>query len=309
MRLFTVSAGVTRRHFQILMGPFDPQFFFIFIGQMSFLKFSFFFIVSIGSAFSQSKIVDSLTQKLEGAAGKEKIDILNQLTFELISKDNGRAMNYCDQALSLSNQLHYEKGAGLAFTYKGVFEYLSGEFSDGRTNLFHGLALSTKVNDKKNRGYALLQLGNSYMNQSVFDSSLIFYNKSYEILKDSADPVILSKLYKNLGNLYGIRAQTELQKKYLLRSLHIRELLNDPALIANALIALASLAIQEVDFAATTTIFIRIEKYFARTLLIWGTSTTGGIKRRFVCSMRENLTRPWCCLIPPEIIMSEMRCP
>src|SRR6476661_7063901 len=100
---------------------------------MAFYKyFCFLLIINIHGAFSQSLLIDSLTKRLTHADGKEKADILNQLTFELISKDNAKAMNYCDQAIALSTKLGYEKATGVAYTYKGVFEYLSGEFSDGR---------------------------------------------------------------------------------------------------------------------------------------------------------------------------------
>ena len=67
-------------------------------------------------------------------------------------------------------------------------------------------------------------------------------------------------MYKNLGTLYRIKGQYELQKKYLLRALHIRELIKDQALVANALIALTSVAVEENDFEAASSIFRRIEK-------------------------------------------------
>lgn len=219
-----------------------------------------FLALSVSSAFSQSNVIDSLTRRLNNSAGREKIDILNQLAYELVSRDNARAMKYCDQSLSLSNKLGYEKGAALAYTYKGVYEYLSGEFSDGRSNLRNGLRLSIKANDHNNQGYALLQLGNSYLNQAVLDSSLMFYKRAHEILKDSTNPVILSKLYKNLSALYGVRGHYELQKKYLLRSLGIRELLKNQTLIANALILLASVNIREDDYETANGIFNRIEE-------------------------------------------------
>ncbi len=216
--------------------------------------------LAINSAFGQSRLIDSLTNQLRKVDGIEKVDILNRLTFELISQDNDKARQYCDQSLALSNKLGYEKGAGVAFTYKGIFEYLSGEFSNGRMSLRNGLRLAIRANDVSNQGYTLMQLGNSYLNQSLIDSSFIFYNKAHQILKDSTSPKILSKLYKNLSALYGTRSQYEQQKKYLFRSLKIRELLNDQDLIANVLIGLISVYLREDDYDKADTLFTRVEK-------------------------------------------------
>jgi len=216
--------------------------------------------LTINSVFGQSRLIDSLTNQLNKVEGIEKVDLLNRLTFEFISQDNDKASQYCSQSLALSNKLGYEKGAGVAYTYRGIYEYLAGEFSDGRANLRNGLRLAIKVKDVKNQGYTLVQLGNSYLNQALIDSSFIVYNNAYQILKDSTNPETLSKLYKNLSALYGVRSQYEDQKKYLLRCLKIRELLNNQDLIANALIGLASVYLREDDYATAAPIFKRIEK-------------------------------------------------
>ena len=143
---------------------------------------------TVNTVFSQSAIIDSLTGKLSRAEGKQRVDILNRLTYELLSRDNTLAMKYCDQSLALSNALGYDKGAGIAYTCKGVFEYLSGAFSDGRSALRLGLARSSKARDKENQGYTFLQLGNSYLNQSHLDSALLFYDQANSIFKRQRQP-------------------------------------------------------------------------------------------------------------------------
>jgi len=223
-------------------------------------RFLVFLAFTFNSVFGQSRLIDSLTNRLKQVEGTERVDILNRLTFEFISQDNAKAIKYCDQSIALSNTLRYDKGAGLAYTYRGIFEYLSGKFSDGRASLRNGLRLAVKAKDVQNQGYTLVQLGNSYLNQALIDSSFIFYDKAYQILKDSSNPETLSKLYKNLSALYGVKSQNEQQKKYLLRCLTIRELLNDQDLIANALIGLVSICMREDDYDQAAVIFKKIEK-------------------------------------------------
>jgi len=208
------------------------------------------FIFLSPSAFSQSKAIDSLTSELLQVSGTQKIDVLNQLGYEFISRDNKKAMRYCDEALALSVKSGYQKGIGRAYTYIGVYEYLSGEFSNGRSSLKKGLEHAIKSNDVENQGYTLMQIGNSYLDQPNLDSAEYFYIKSNTILKDSLNPFNLSKLYKNWGRLYGLKSELSLQKRYLTRSLAIRELLKDEALVADALITSAAVYIVEDDYAS-----------------------------------------------------------
>ncbi len=215
---------------------------------MGSIKYTVILFLFIGEFTSAQSRVDSLTQRLKHSSGIQKVDLLNELTYEFITKDNTKAMQYCDQALSLGTTLGYQKGIGCSYTYRGVYEYLSGEYSDGRTNLRRGLKLAIKSNDSENQGYSLIQMGNSFLNQTQLDSSLYFFNQSYAILKDSANPATLSKLYRNLGVLYGIRSQDDLQKKYLIRAIRIRELLRDKALLADALIVFARMNIKSNDY-------------------------------------------------------------
>jgi len=107
----------------------------------------------------QSALTDSLEEKLQKTKGKEKVDILNQLTYEFITIDNDKVVGYGKQALELSKKIKYLKGEARAYTYRGVSEYLSGQLPEGHRDLNIGLKLATRVGDEKLRGYTFLQLG------------------------------------------------------------------------------------------------------------------------------------------------------
>ena len=150
--------------------------------------------------------VDSINRELRRAEGTVRVDLLNQLTYEYIGTDNNKALALNEEASDLANKINYQKGIGTAYIYRGVYEYLSGENALGIDYLKKGLEWVEKVNDREMQGYAYLQLGNSYMNLTHFDSSQANYDRAYEILKDSTNPVNLSKLYKNMGTLFGLKS-------------------------------------------------------------------------------------------------------
>jgi signal transduction histidine kinase len=229
-------------------------------------RFAFFiFLTACAPALAQFPTVDSLAKRLPHTSGKLRVDILNELTYQLISRNNARAMSYGSEAFELSRRLHYPTGEAGAHIYKGVYEYLSGEFSDGRINLRTGLQLAEKIQDRRFQGYALLQLGNSYLNQAVLDSALTFYTLAYSILKDSTNPLNLSKLYKNMSTLYGLQAKRSLQLKYIKRALRIREYLNDKSFVADALIDLADVSLGEADYESAVNLLDKAEKMIGPT--------------------------------------------
>ena len=190
--------------------------------------------------FAQTKSTDSLEQKLSKINGTEKVDALNRLTYEFITHDNAKVISYNNQALALSKKINYLRGEARAYTYRGVFEYLSGQLPQGHRDLNQGLRMAIQAGDSALWGYTYLQLGNCSLEEVQMDSALIFFKKSREVFKDSTDPATLSKLYRNIGALYGQRYQRDSQQVYLDRAIRIRRLLPDKTLLIEALVMKAS---------------------------------------------------------------------
>lgn len=199
-------------------------------------------------AQGQSKTTDSLELQLSKVKGELKVDILNQLTYEFITHDSIKVESYNQQAVDLSQSIKYLKGEARAFTYRGVYEYLSGRLKDGHADLRKGLALASKADDERLRGYALLQLGVCSLEEVEMDSALYFFKRSREVFKDSTEPGTLSKLYRNMSALYGQRHQVDSQQFYLDRAIRIRELLPDKALLAEAIILKANIQYRLGDY-------------------------------------------------------------
>ncbi|HEX6222913.1 MAG TPA: tetratricopeptide repeat protein [Chryseolinea sp.] len=206
------------------------------------------------SVFAQPTTTDSLEQKLKTVNGEQKVDVLNQLTYQYITHDNAKVILYNKQALELSKKLNYLKGEARAYTYRGVFGYLSGQLAQGHQDLNRGLHMATVAGDRALRGYVYLQLGNCSLEEVQMDSALIFFKKSREIFKDSTDPATLSKLYRNIGALFGQRYQTDSQQLYFDRAIRIRRLLPDKTLLIEALALKASVKLRLGELSAAETL-------------------------------------------------------
>jgi signal transduction histidine kinase len=225
---------------------------------------AFLFICVVGhlcsSVFAQRKVTDSLEQKLGKIDGTAKVDLLNRLTYEFITHDNAKVVAYNKQALELSKKINYLTGEAKAYTYRGVFEYLSGQLEQGHRDLNQGLRMAIQAGDRSLKGYAYLQLGNCSLEEVQMDSALIFFKQSREIFKDSTDPATLSKLYRNIGALYGQRYQRDSQQVYLDRAIRIRRLLPDKALLVEALVLKAGTKLRLGEVSAAQELVLEAKK-------------------------------------------------
>jgi signal transduction histidine kinase len=212
---------------------------------------------------AQVKSDDSLEQRLNRVDGKEKVDLLNALTYKFITQDNAKVLDYNQRALDLSKQINYLAGEARAYTYRGVSEYLSGQLVEGHRDLNRGLRLATEAEDESLRGYIFLQLGNCSLEEVQMDSALIFFKQSRAIFKDSTDPATLSKIYRNLSALYGQRYQIDSQQIYLDRAIRIRRLLPDKALLIEALSTKANMKLMVGDFTAAQELVDEATKFIS----------------------------------------------
>ncbi|MBS1490705.1 MAG: hypothetical protein JSS93_09265 [Bacteroidetes bacterium] len=209
---------------------------------------------------AQTKTIDSLKAKLFRSKGEEKLILFNKLAYELIGRDGEAADQFADKAILLGKNTNNEKLTGIAYSQKGVNAYLSGYYQKSILNLKKGLVLSVNAKDLTNQGYTLLQLGNCYMDKGILDSSKFYYNKAYLILKDSANPLNLSKLYRNLSVLYRLSGNVKLQKKYIDRALKINYALQNKERIADVLILRAVLLAQQLMYDSAEIVLTMAER-------------------------------------------------
>lgn len=209
---------------------------------------------------SQTRTADSLKNMLSKSVGEARLETLNKLSYELIGNDNEAADQYSDQAIELGEQIKNEKLTGIAYSQKGVNAYLSGYYPKALLNLKKGLSLALKTNDGPNQGYTLLQLGNCYMDKGVFDSSRHYYGKAYLILKDSANPRNLSKLYRNLSVLHRFLSNNQMQKLYLDRALKINYAMHDEERIIDVLVLRAVLLARQAKYDSANEMLEMTEK-------------------------------------------------
>ncbi|MBS1950117.1 MAG: tetratricopeptide repeat protein [Bacteroidetes bacterium] len=198
------------------------------------------------AASAQSPVIDNIRQQLAGSSGKPRVDLLNTYGYIRFSYDYVEAKALLDEAYRLATELHYEKGIAEALLHKGLIEYSIG--NDSLAQVYYNTGLHHAGDDAHLKGKLLLNIGQTRFDKGQLDSASVYYNQSYQLLKDSLDPEGLSLLYLNMAEYNQLRGAPSRQLECLLRSWEIRKKLPEkhPQVWAGS--ALASYYIGRGDF-------------------------------------------------------------
>ena len=173
-------------------------------------------------ANGQTAKIDSLEQLARKASGPVRVDILNQLVFEVNTFDNKRADSIVKMALELSNAINYQEGKAKSLILLGEIDSYLGNKKSAIKNLKEGIALSKKLKNKYLQGYGLTILGSYFKDFNHMDSAMMSFNSAYELLKDGKNLYYLSYLYVNFADYFKVQNELDLQLSYLKKSWEIR---------------------------------------------------------------------------------------
>ncbi len=172
---------------------------------------------------AQSPYIDSLRNALERSTGKQRVDALNAYGYVLLSYDYHKAQNLIQEAQKLSTQLGYKKGIAESLLNEGIIDLSIGKDTIALNNFRKGIKVLSGESAPHLKGRILSNIGQAYRLVNQLDSASIYYQRSYQFLKDSLNPLYLSYLYLTLSDMYQQQNNQELELRYLLKSWEIRK--------------------------------------------------------------------------------------
>ncbi|NOS55373.1 MAG: tetratricopeptide repeat protein [Cyclobacteriaceae bacterium] len=161
------------------------------------------FIGVVVNSFSQSAQLDSLQRVIDKKGEtKEKVALLNQLTFSQFAYDVEIAGVTNQRAIELAQKTNDKAGEGWATTYKALYYYFIGNLKEAERLAAKSTQMGKANLDTNLEGYSLNQLGNIYRNKGVFDSAFFFYRAAERILERSPNLFYQSIVKLNKGRCY-----------------------------------------------------------------------------------------------------------
>lgn len=186
--------------------------------------------------------VAALKEQLQTAAQKEKVNILNKLSYLFLNKEPARALGYAKRAAELSKKINYQQGKAYAFfrlakaywdlgenkkafelnrealnifeklrDYEGIrishatmasFYHINGNYEVALKYIIEALNVSEKMNDKFNMAESLYQLGNLYLRLAEPGKALKYFQKALETGKEAVKKQRLIYYINNIGLAY-----------------------------------------------------------------------------------------------------------
>jgi tetratricopeptide (TPR) repeat protein len=151
----------------------------------------------------------------------EKIDLQNQLAWELRLTDLRQSLTTAEQVCQAALEINYEKGIAESLRTQTNAHQLLSNFDLSFEKGIGALAHYRNLNDKEGEAYIITLLArNSYI-LGDYENSLKYNLLSMQIREAMNDiPGVISTL-TNIGNIYGVKRDYDNALKHFLKGLEL----------------------------------------------------------------------------------------
>ena len=158
---------------------------------------------------------------------KEKIDKLNDLSYQFRNGDPEKALLHAEEARQLASKISYKKGLGYSLRNKGICEWRLTDYHSSKENLTKSINIFDEIGDKAGKASSLNGLGIIFRRQREYDKSIKFYEESLDLFQDVNDKIGEAITLNNFGVLYARMGSFLKAIRYYNKGLKIYNELND----------------------------------------------------------------------------------
>lgn len=178
---------------------------------------------------------DSLAALLHNAkADTNRVNLLNDLAWELKFDDPKTAIQHLDEALVLSRQLGFLKGEGNALNYRGVVADIHGQ-PDLAIDFFQkSMEVRQRLGDQKGVASLLNNIANVKENKGDFLGAFSGYKESLKLREEMQDSARILRCYYNIANVLEKMGDYPEALDYIFRYLEGADPTEDGEGVANA---------------------------------------------------------------------------
>jgi signal transduction histidine kinase len=148
--------------------------------------------------------IETLEKKLSQCrkAGKEKVEILNQLSRAHLNLSPHKALDYGKQALELTIKLKSKKDTADSTDNIGRIYYYLDDYDKSIEYFINSLKIREKIGNKKGICQSYNNIGVVYLNIPNYDKALEYFQNSLKISEEISDTEIRAKNFINIGIVY-----------------------------------------------------------------------------------------------------------
>lgn len=171
---------------------------------------------------SEDKL-DSLKNLLNLKAGREKVDLLLDISQAQWNHSFEESLVYASRGYTLAKEMEYPEGMADALNRIGNVHYLLGNNDNVFENYYEAVNIASQLEDHRRMGMYLNNIGLLYREQKQFDSAEVYMLKALSAKEQDGDPVVIASTLNNLGVLYRDIQRYDLSVEYFSKQIRILE--------------------------------------------------------------------------------------
>lgn len=185
----------------------------------------YFIIVHLNAGFAQAPKIDSLETTLRKHSEEDtnRVNILNELAYELQGAGSPRSLPTALEALNLSRKLMYTRGEVTALRRLGGYYYQKAEYPAALKYFNLNQRVATRIGDSTALAWAFNGKGTVYHSKSDYPKALEHYLQAVKIFENTGKHKEAASIMGNVGVLYKEIGELELALKYYQSGLKIQE--------------------------------------------------------------------------------------
>lgn len=203
-------------------------------------------------------VLDSLTQLLPNIRqDTQRIDILNEIAWELTDDDPGQARHLLDSTFRTARKIKYLTGQGNSLNYRGVLESKVGQIDSAIFYFKAAIPIREELGDRSGVANLYNNIGNAFNELGQYENALENYHRSLRIREELKDSERIYRLYYNIGDLYERMGNYPEAQDYLLRYLENMEPFGVTDGVANAYNVLGNIQFEINRFEDARTSYLK----------------------------------------------------
>ncbi|MEX0966882.1 MAG: adenylate/guanylate cyclase domain-containing protein [Bacteroidia bacterium] len=174
-------------------------------------------------------VLDSLMLVWEKASeDSTKVEALLSLSKYYFNSDPLKTVKYGEEALKLSEEMNYKKGAAVALKNIGIGHYIQGDLENALLRWESSREVFEEIGDKPGVANILSNQGAVYFDQGSYEKAMQLYLQALKVAEETGDKLRIATLCINIGAIFSEKEETFSRAlQFYNRALPISEELED----------------------------------------------------------------------------------
>jgi len=174
-------------------------------------------------AQSENKQYDSLQTLIDQAKGKEQVDLMNQQAKFILANEANLRVQLSKRIIKAATELRYTSGLIEGYNNAGIGYYMKYQMDSSLMYLNKGYDLIRGVNDPKLEAELLTNIGNSFERTLGFKKANEYHFNALQIRERIKDSTGIAQSLSNIGLNYWRLGDYVAAEGYFVRSFEIRK--------------------------------------------------------------------------------------